>query len=233
MSLGTIILPATGFLDHTPPKSYLLPNPYLRQCFWGPNPHPETKHTTTQPQGSPVLCSWETMWDFCMWNWHHTLWLPLGAKHTHWKPLSQKLLSFSCRNMKFYFKVTLMACLPKRKTLNNIDCFPPNFSEPLSPVAALSPVGPRALGSQACIWDRTDSLLSWGGETIGNGVLVVRREDFFPQALDLGVESGCPGFKTQLFSFLAKRNFISPSLHFPTCKMGLMINEIMCVKQWG
>ena len=51
ISLGTIILPATGFLDHTPLKSYLAPNPYLRLCSWGPNPHPEIKHTQLSLQG--------------------------------------------------------------------------------------------------------------------------------------------------------------------------------------
>lgn len=43
---------------------------------------------------------------------------------------SQKPLSFSCRNMKFYFKVTLIACSPKRKTPNNIGHFPQTSQSP-------------------------------------------------------------------------------------------------------
>ena len=156
ISLGTIILPATGFLDHTPLKSYLAPNPYLRLCFWGPNPHPEIKHTQLSLQGPPSSAPGspsETSVcgiDVTLCDSHSEPNTPTGGH------FSQKLLSFGCRKMKFCFKVTLMVCSSKRNTQNDISCFPQTSQSP----SVSSSCSPQAFGSQACVWDRTDALLS-------------------------------------------------------------------------
>ena len=124
MSLGTIILPATGFLDHTPPKSYLPPILISGNASGDPTPTPRQSTPPLSLKGPPS-CALGSPCETSACGIDITLYDSLSEPNTPTgSHCSQKLLSFSCRNMKFYFKLTLMACSPKRKTLNNIGCFP-------------------------------------------------------------------------------------------------------------